>query len=299
MDEIEALPFYHLLASHGYVLLEKIGKGGYSVIYKVRSSKYEEVFVAKVIELHSTRKKRTFQSFQNEVDSLSRVFHPNVITFYDHFFDDQYAVIILEYCSSGNLKAYLKTQNGACTSQTIDYMKQLLEAVAFIHSKNICHSDIKPANVFFDSHGRIKLADFGMSYSCEPGLLVQNFCGSIQYLAPEVHNYSSFDPYFADIWSLGITFLEMATGSLPWPKETKNISTAIVSGGVIVPATLRTDISKMVLRMTKMNPQKRPSATKLLEFPIWKSLEKAMEKICTKKKITRRWFSTRIGMITV
>lgn len=220
-----------VLYQHGYDDMKAIGDGGYSTIYKVRSRQYQEDFVVKLIDLtldeSSTQIMPT--AFKTEIEALTHLDHPHVIRIFDHFATKTLLYIILEYCPGGSLKDVID-KKGCIPQQTLyDWCRQIINALYFCHQHGIAHRDVKPSNILIDKYSRAKLADFGLAqlyhtplYSSETGqqnrknLFSNIFGGSLPYLAPEILSEKLYDPFKADVWSLGVTFYEMASGKLPW-----------------------------------------------------------------------------------
>lgn len=228
-----------VLYQHGYDDVKPIGDGGYSTIYKVRSRQYQEDFVVKLIDLtlDESPTKVMPTAFQTEIEALTHLDHPHVIRIFDHFSTNTLLYIILEYCPGGSLKDVI-TKNGYIPQQMLyEWCRQIIEALYFCHQHGIAHRDVKPSNILIDKYHRAKLADFGLAQlyhipvyssdksgngdtSCQHAnrkhLFSNIFGGSLPYLAPEILSEKLYDPFKADVWSLGVTFYEMASGKLPW-----------------------------------------------------------------------------------
>ncbi|EAX88846.1 CAMK family protein kinase [Trichomonas vaginalis G3] len=211
-----------LFEKHEYTIMERIGKGGFSCCYKVLSQKYNDYFVGKIIEIDGDYMKlQKINSYYDEIKSLMNLDHPNIIKIYDTFHDENYFVVILEYCSGGDLDNFIRTNKSLRPSLQISIVDQMITSLAFCHSREIAHHDIKPSNFFFDQYARLKLADFGISQINEC-LQTKNYCGSFVYAAPELLAKTPYNPYKADIWSLGITIMQFVTLTLPKADESKD-----------------------------------------------------------------------------
>ena len=227
------------LLEHQYDYIKPIGKGGFSTVHLVHSKRYNTDFVCKVES--GTAK----QTNETELRTLLNLAHPNIISLYEYFYDktNSLLLIILEYCPGGSLDDLLKdlrkknlinnTQLLIPRETLYEYCSQVVKALKYCHSRGVAHRDIKPANLLLDKNGRIKLADFGLASKLDPndknGKVLR--VGSKPYLSPEIINGSNFDPFKSDIWALGVTFYELASGKLPWNFDTeKDIITSISLG---------------------------------------------------------------------
>lgn len=206
---------------NGYDLLELIGTGGFASVYKVRHRVYQRIFALKVIQLTSSSFCSVFGTYMNEVQNLRNIEHPNVIYLYNYFQSGSFLYMILEYCPNGSLMDRVLKDGPLPDIEFYDIMKQILNAIDYMHENCITHGDIKPENILFDEYGRPKIGDFGLS-SVHKGNHRKhrnNLC-SPAFAAPEVLMSGKVDPYKADIYSFGATMYFAALGKLPFPSET-------------------------------------------------------------------------------
>lgn len=267
MSEFPKETIEHLkevLLCHGFQMQERIGAGGFSVIFKVWSVKYQSPFAAKITNTKSTRHRTSQITAKIEENALQHLNHPNIIKLYESFTEDNFAFLILELCSTQSLRDLIR--NSTPIPNLMDMMRQITEAVAFIHENGFVHRDIKPVNVLLDAYGRPKLADFGMCIPVPEGGTLSDFVGSPHYLSPEIINRITYNPYFADIWALGVTFYEMTMGMIVWPKDKELVATSIADGGILVSPETPPRIAKLVRAMTNMEPTHRPTAKVILSL---------------------------------
>lgn len=255
-DELEAIAT--TCHNHGYELGEAIGSGGFGTCYLVTSSMYQMPFVLKKSVLDAKA--------ESEIKVLSKICHPNIVSIYDYFSDDKYSYLIMEYCTGGNLQQYIEKNGQVPVELLRKFSRQLLEALNYCHKKKIVHKDIKPANILIDSMLNVKLADFGLSLTWEANMKSTSFCGSYLYLSPEALLKVPYDPYLADIWSLGITIFQMAAGCLPWPKKSEGLFTNDVLYTAIDFNKIKNhDFRELCSKMIRINPNQRISLSAALE----------------------------------
>lgn len=256
-----------LMEDHGYSLMEPIGHGGFSCCFKVLSHKYNDYFVAKIIEINGDYMKlEKIRSYHDEIKSLMKLDHTNIIKIYDTFCDENYFVVVLEYCSGGDLDHFIKTNNSIRSPILISLVYQMVLSIYTCHSNNIAHHDIKPSNFFFDQYGNLKLADFGISQINEC-LLTKNYCGSFVYAAPELIAKKPYNPYKADIWSFGITICQLVTMTLPRPEDCKDqyflrLKENYHNIASLIPECVRHVIERSLV----MNPDDRADIEELFEY---------------------------------
>lgn len=249
------------LLSHQYEYKSPIGKGGYATVHLVRSLKYNQDFCVKLIPMCDISDSMT------EIDTLMQLSSPLVIKMYEHFYDDDFFYIILEYCSGGSLLDYVREYGPLPKERLYQTCSALLLALQNCHDNKVAHRDIKPANVLIDSWGRPKLADFGLSKIYNDEALASNFAGSRPYMAPEILSRTAYNPFTADIWALGITFYYFAYGKLPWESNVfHEVELQIQMALVIQPIKTHyhTSFVNAIRMMCQLKPSQRPTIEWLL-----------------------------------
>lgn len=250
------------LSLHGYEYTQFLGKGGFSSVYLCQSPKYHQYFAVKRSKIHRLT--------EDEYNFLVTLNHPNIIRLYDSFHDEFAQYLVMEYCPNGTMK-----ENGNLPyDKFVYYSKQVLEAIAFCHSNNVAHRDIKPDNIFLDRYNHVKLADFGMAKCFNINTKSSEKCGSLLYLSPEMLQNREICPFKADIWALGITFFYMATGQYPFPhSNTEELKQMIYIGAIDFDQyELHPKVRYLLGKMLIKDHNNRPNARKLLELPIFQSV---------------------------
>lgn len=257
------------LNDHGFQMIEQIGSGGYSIIFKVYSAKYNRSFAAKIVNSRSSRHKNSEASIENEISALSHLYHPNIIKMYLSFDQDGFHFMIIELCTLSLFKLIGEKEKTSISPAKISsIICELISAVKFCHDNGFAHRDIKPINVLFDDYGRVKLADYGLSRRFEPNEKSTEYLGSPRYISPEIYRKEPFDPFKADIWALGVTIYEICGGVPDWPESKDLLAASIRSGGLLVKPTSYPKIDRLVQLMTEMNPNVRPTIEMVAKYPI-------------------------------
>ncbi|OHS93889.1 CAMK family protein kinase [Tritrichomonas foetus] len=259
------------LERKGYKLLQPIGNGGFATVYTVLNIHHDQIFCVKLMELTNEEHKSSLpQSFRAEIDSLINLIHPHVVAIFDYFQSKNMLYIILEYCQNGSLDSLIKDCGKIEPPHLFTMCKQIISALSICHQTGIAHRDIKPQNILLDQHHRPKLADFGLAQKLQKQELIERFSGSLPYKAPEILNMKPYDPFLADVWALGVTFVVMATGTLPWKANSLSEWKFLVSGG---PANLPQGIDKrfnaIIKRMLDPNISTRATLEEVAAAPIF------------------------------
>ena len=197
---------------------KEIGKGGYSRVWKVSHKNTGKIYVIKLMNKQKIIRENIIEQINREVKIMYKVNHPHIIKLINHFEDDQNVYLIMELGAKGQLLSLLKKySHGLDQPQAAQFMREIISAVKYLHSMNppVIHRDIKPENILLDSNNRCKLADFGLSNYVYPSEERNSFCGTPQYLAPEMVEQKGHGPG-VDIWALGVLLFELLTGKLPF-----------------------------------------------------------------------------------
>ena len=245
----ELLPF----ELNNYIFVKEIGTGTYSKCYLVKCQRYDVFYCAKVTPLDPAMVDEDGLLRDCELAALMSLDHPNIIQLFQYFTAYNHVFLILELCDQGTLLDMI-TNNQLQKMSIRGIMKALASALAYCHDQGIAHRDVKPANIFMSNYGRPKLGDFGLSAFMSQSQLVKDVCGSLSFLSPEILSGEPFCPFKADVWALGVTLFQMATGELP--KQPLRIPLGL-------PARLRDLLAKML----DPDPEKRPSMQDVLQDP--------------------------------
>lgn len=200
----------------GYRILRKIGEGGMASIYLAQTGPDEPYQVLKVMPMSGNGEDDPLQRFMQEYALLAQTRHPNIATIYRQGFSSSHAFIAMEYFPHGDLRARIAA--GMDGETAIAYAKQIAAALQAIHDVDIVHRDLKPDNLMLRADGSLALGDFGIAKHTSISItdtMHGSVIGTPYYLAPEQATGQSID-LRCDLYSLGVMFYEMLTGSKPY-----------------------------------------------------------------------------------
>ena len=254
-----------------YVLGDSIGSGAFGRVWHVMRREDKKHFVAKLVELHRMEPTAALRA-RSEVGCLAACSHFACVGFIEDFNADNNLLIIMEYCDAGDLHFQLSSrlrsgQSGYSERRVRLILIQIVLALNHMHRRKMLHRDIKAANVLLSTAGLVKIGDFGLSreYSHHTidANVAQTFCGTADYLAPEVWSGRRYGAR-ADVWSLGILAFECLVGTRPFTGA--NMRDQILNNDVVYPATLNLtpEFRQMMDGMLRRDPATRMSIREVL-----------------------------------
>ena len=244
-----------------------IGKGAVGEVWKVSQKMTGKIYVIKVMDKSAIKEQRLIDQINREIEIMYKLNHPHVIRLINHFEDDEKFYLIMPYASKGQLYSLLRRQVRFDQRTAAQYMREVIEAVRYIHSfsPKIIHRDIKPENLLLDDNYRVLLSDFGWSNFLDDNEYRKTFCGTPEYLSPEMAKKEGHNE-MVDIWALGVLMFEFLAGYAPFsgsnPKELyANIKKLKINWPVDFPPLAKNLITKIL----KLNPTERLSLEEILD----------------------------------
>jgi 5'-AMP-activated protein kinase catalytic alpha subunit len=251
-----------------YLLEEVIGEGGFSVVRAAFHEETNTTFACKVIPKRRLHVMGLMEQLGREVSILTALKHPAICTLCEVLYDTINCYVIMELCPQGSLRNRIVQRLRIPEPQAKRIFRQLMEAIAYIHSRNISHRDLKPENILIDDCDQIKLIDFGLSnFQGEDGLFSTRV-GSASYAAPECFRPERYNGYKCDVWSCGIVLFTMLTGQLPWVGHNEQkIIQQICQGEVLIPIGVSPEATDLLNKILTLDTDKRLSAEQILKHP--------------------------------
>lgn len=205
-----------------YDLQERLGAGcAGTVVRAIERASGQEVAV-KIVSKRLLVGKECRMALAREVSVLSKVQHPGVVRFCNAFEDTDFVYISTEYCCGGDLHQCLRARGGGMGErEALKYVRQVLDALSYLHKRGISHCDVKLENVSL-VEGRAKLIDFGLCYWRRPGgqKTTRRHVGTPAYASPEIMRKLPYSPELADMWALGVMLYALLTRRLPFSGAT-------------------------------------------------------------------------------
>lgn len=208
-----------MLIGDRYEILEKIGTGGMSDVYKAKDHKLNRFVAVKVLKQEFSENANFVSKFQVEAQAAAGLMHPNIVNVYDVGEEGGIHYIVMELVEGITLKKYIEKKARLSVKEAISIAIQVSMGIAAAHGNHIIHRDIKPQNIIISKEGKVKVTDFGIAKAATSNTITSNVMGSVHYTSPEQAR-GGYSDEKSDIYSLGITMFEMLTGRLPFNGDT-------------------------------------------------------------------------------
>lgn len=273
----------------GYKKLSKIDEGAFGVVSK--AIRYHDRLLVAVKEVDLRRKKaKRLQEMRRELFVLAKVDHELVVRMFEHFVSRETLVIIMELCAGGNLTSYLK-EKALDEAEASSLFRQMATSLKVLHRRGIAHRDVKLNNFLLDAtRTKVKISDFGLSivsYRRSKGILMaKTYCGTEPYMAPEIlqrdsHGVRCYNPFYCDIWALGICLYAMMTRAFPFKVHTTQdgLLKDQLNRRWRFPRTLRDSLSDeigdLIWHMLDPNQHRRITINGVVSHP-WINMDRAV-----------------------
>ena len=259
-----------------YEILEKIGTGGMSDVYKAKDHKLNRFIAVKVLKQEFSENNNFVNKFRTEAQAAAGLMHPNIVNVYDVGSEGGIYYIVMELVEGITLKKYIEKKVRLSSKEAVSIAIQISNGIEAAHNNHIIHRDIKPQNTIISKEGKVKVTDFGIAKAATNNTVSSNVMGSVHYTSPEQAR-GGFSDERSDIYSLGITMFEMLTGRVPFNGDT-TVAIAIkhIQEALPYPSDYADDIpysvEQIVLKCCQKSPDRRYQSMGELIADLKKSL---------------------------
>ena len=250
-----------MMIGERYEILEKIGTGGMSDVYKAKDHKLNRFVAVKVLKQEFSENANFVSKFRVEAQAAAGLMHPNIVNVYDVGEENGIYFIVMEPVEGITLKKYIEKKARLSVKEATSIAIQVSMGIEAAHNNHIIHRDIKPQNIIISKEGKVKVTDFGIAKAATSNTITSNVMGSVHYTSPEQAR-GGYSDEKSDIYSLGITLFEMLTGRVPFNGETtvaiaiKHIQEELPSPREFVPE-IPVSIEQIVFKCCQKSPDRR------------------------------------------
>lgn len=260
-----------------YEIIEQIGTGGMSDVYKAKCHKLNRFVAIKVMKSEFSEDKTFVSKFRAEAQSVAGFTHPNIVNVYDVGDENGIYYIVMELVEGITLKKYIEKRGRIPFKEAVSIAIQVANGLDAAHKHNIVHRDIKPQNIIISKEGKVKVTDFGIAKVASSSTInSSSTMGSVHYISPEQAR-GGYSDARSDLYSLGITIFEMLTGTVPFDGDsTVAVAVQHIQDEIPAPSTVTDDIplsiDRIVLKLTQKKPDRRYQTAAELITDLKKSL---------------------------
>lgn len=254
------------LHRRGYILGRTLGSGAYAKVKTAHAVKMSKKVAVKIINKKTAPKDMLSKFLPREIETMQAVEHENVIKLHDVIETDELTYLVLELAERGDLLDFINSRKYLSEQTARNLFKDLVSGMSKCHSMEIVHRDLKCENLLLDSQLRLKITDFGFARRHE-GKLLETYCGSYAYAAPEV---IMGDPYVgeaADIWSMGVILYAMVAGRLPFKDSDVKTLLSQISAKLSFPSRLSEELKDLIRKMLTFSPRERLTLAQITNHP--------------------------------
>lgn len=265
-----------MMIGERYEIIEKIGTGGMSDVYKAKCHKLNRFVAIKVLKQEFSENTNFVSKFRVEAQAAAGLMHASIVNVYDVGEENGIYYIVMELVEGITLKKYIEKKARLSVKEAVSIAIQVALGIEAAHNNHIIHRDIKPQNIIISKEGRVKVTDFGIAKAATSNTITSNVMGSVHYTSPEQAR-GGYSDAKSDIYSLGVTLFEMLTGRVPFNGET-TVAIAIkhIQEDMPLPRDFVSEIpmsvEQIVLKCTQKSPDRRYHTVAELVDDLKKSL---------------------------
>lgn len=238
-----------VVLNNRYRLLERIGSGGMSVVYRGQDLSLGRLVAVKILHENLTDDEGFLRRFQREAHAAANLYHPNIVTVHDIGQDGRRYYIVMEYVDGRTLKQLIRLQDQqgqpVNVMRALDLTIQICAGIGYAHRANLVHCDVKAQNILVTRDDRVKVADFGIARAMSEATqhtVDSQIWGTPHYFSPEQAMGQPATPA-SDVYAIGVVMFELLTGRLPYMAETQ---TALALKHMHEPPPHASDINPLV-----------------------------------------------------
>ncbi|KAH1073789.1 hypothetical protein J1N35_026117 [Gossypium stocksii] len=252
-----------------YELGRTLGEGSFAKVKFAKNVETGECVAIKILDREQVLRRRIVEQIKREISIMKLIKHPNVIKIYEVMASKTKIYIVIEYVGGGELFDKIASRGRLKEDEARTYFQQLINAVDFCHGTGVYHRDLKPENLLLDTHGVLKISDFGLSALSqqvwEDGLL-HTACGTPNYVAPEVLRDQGYDGRASDIWSCGVILFVLMAGYMPFDElNLISMYQKISKADFTCPSWFSSGSRRLIQRILDPNPLTRITVPEILQ----------------------------------
>ncbi|CAD8100213.1 unnamed protein product [Paramecium sonneborni] len=247
----------------------ELGKGSYGCVKLVKDKQNGQMYAMKVMNKKQIFEYCSVENLKREIKIQRRLQHPHITKLFHYFEDKENVFLILELAENGSLFSYIRKRKRLPENEAFVYFFQTCLGIDYLHKKNIIHRDLKPENLLLDKQGNVKVCDFGWSAETTQNGVRRTFCGTLDYMAPEMLKNQPYS-FTLDIWCLGILLFELIHGFAPFKgrNENEKCHNIVKMTPIEYDLQISPEAKTLIQGILKHNPNERLSMNQIFDH-LW------------------------------
>lgn len=254
-----------------YEIKRRLGSGATAVVVEVLEARTKRKFAAKIIPRPESNTE-SLRCYERELRLAMRVECPYLVNCVDVVYLEEIFCLIMEYCEGTDLFMLSLNDPTGLLTHWKEMFTQICLGVRYLHKHGIAHRDLKPENILVDKDFNCKLTDFGLTCEVRSGILTKTFCGTPEFVSPEIVHQKGYCPIKADIWAMGVSFFTVVTGCFPWKSDNCAMLFKEITTQKIDTSSLSCDLRALIDKCCDPDPKTRATIDEILELPFAQTL---------------------------
>lgn len=257
------------LYKKGYVLQTTLGNGAYAKVKLAHSVTMNKKVAIKIVDKKKAPHDVLTKFLPREIDVLQALQgHEHIICLYDVIPTSEKIFLVMELAENGDLLDYINSKKRLSERTARSFFRDMVSAIVTTHKRDIVHRDIKCENLLLDANYKLKISDFGFARFVKECELLETYCGSFAYAAPEIIRGEPYNGKKSDIWSMGIVLYAMVNGKLPFKDGDFRSLLRQITSGISFHSDVSENCKDLILKILVLSPAERLSTAGILSH-VW------------------------------
>eukprot|EP00002_Diphylleia_rotans_P035952 TRINITY_DN7883_c0_g1_i1.p1 TRINITY_DN7883_c0_g1~~TRINITY_DN7883_c0_g1_i1.p1 ORF type:complete len:452 (+),score=91.06 TRINITY_DN7883_c0_g1_i1:185-1540(+) len=246
------------IGRQSFDLLGVLGKGGFGKVLQVQKKDTQRIYAMKILRKSELIQKQEVEHVMSEQQVMKQIDHTFIVGLKYSFQTEGKLYMVMDYINGGELFYHLRREGRFTEERSRFYAAEIILAIGYLHKLDLIYRDLKPENILLDMHGHVCITDFGLAKTnMGPGQLTYTFCGTAEYLAPEILDSEGYSKS-VDWWSVGILLYEMIVGETPFVNSNhQEMYRRIIEGVLHFPQTLSDYAKSLIAGLLQVDPTDR------------------------------------------
>lgn len=257
------------LYKRGYILQSTLGNGAYAKVKLAHSVSMNKKVAIKIVDKLKAPHDVLTKFLPREIDALQALRgHENIIYLHEVIHSSDKIFLVMDLADNGDLLDYINSKKRLSERTARSFFRDMVSAIMATHRKEIVHRDIKCENLLLDANYRLKISDFGFARSVQEDTMLETYCGSFAYAAPEIIRGEPYSGKKSDVWSMGVVLYAMVCGKLPFKDGDFKSLLRQITAGISFHSDVSENCRDLIMKILVLSPTERFSTSSIMSH-IW------------------------------